>query len=131
MAPTTHLPPATMAISIEERAFFLDLGARVAQLRKLRGITQVQLAEQLGVSQQTLQAYEVARRRVPVSSLRTLARTLSASLEELLGEEPSTTRKRGPAPRLQAHMERISQLPKAQQRFVMQMLETVLAQASR
>jgi len=39
-------------------------------------------------------------------------------------------RLRGPAPVLARHMERISALPKTQQKFVIQMLESVLAQAS-
>ena len=34
-----------VAISQEERAFFVELGARIAQLRKSADITQVQLAE--------------------------------------------------------------------------------------
>ena len=52
------------------------------------------------------------------------------SPEELLGETNATTRKRGPAPKLAQQMERISQLPKPQQRFVIQVLESVLAQAA-
>ena len=75
-------------------------------------------------------SYEVGRRRMAVSALPTLAKLLGVSLEELIGEEPKPG-KRGPTPKLARHMERISQLPKTQQRFVMQMLETVLAQASR
>lgn len=43
----------SVAISNNERAFFKRLGARVAELRKARNITQVQVAEHLGVSQQT------------------------------------------------------------------------------
>lgn len=39
--------------------------------------------------------------------------------------------KRGPTPKPQQQIERIAQLPKAKQRFVMEMLETVLTQASR
>lgn len=119
-----------MAISDQEHAFFVELGERIALLRKARDITQVQLAEVLGVSQQTVQAYEAGRRRVPVSALPVLARTLSVSLEELLGDKPSP-RKRGPASRLQHHLERISQLPKPRQRMVMEMLEAVLAQPGR
>ena len=46
------------------------------------------------------------------------------------GEPPSpTARKRGPARALQRHMERISALPKAQQKFVLQVLDSVLQQA--
>jgi hypothetical protein len=50
----------------------------------------------------------------------------------LIGDPPSpAARKRGPAPKLQQQLERISALPKAQQKFVIQMLETVLQQATR
>ena len=75
---------------------------------------------------------EVGRRRIPVSALSTLARALGVSLEELLGEESAAAaRKRGLAPKLQQQMERIQRLPKAKQRFVMEMIDTVLAQQDR
>lgn len=38
--------------------------------------------------------------------------------------------KRGPASQLERSIERISELPKPKQKFVIQMLETVLAQAN-
>ncbi len=91
----------------------------------------MQLAEILGVSQQTVQAYEVGRRRIQVSALPVVARTLSVSLEELFGENGHARGKRGPASRLQQQIEAIGQLPKTQQRFVSQMLDTVLAQTAR
>jgi len=121
---------STVAISKDERAFFIDMGARIARLRKEEGITQVQLAELLGTSQQTITAYEVGRRRVPVSSLPKIAKLLGVSVEELIGEEAKPG-KRGPAPKLQQQLERITRLPKTQQRFVMQVIDSVIAQASR
>ena len=120
----------SVAISKDEKAFFVQLGGRIAQLRKEQGITQVQLAEWLNVSQQTVNAYEVGRRRMAVSALPILAKLLGVSLEELIGE-PQKPGKRGPTPKLQQQMERINQLPKARQKFVMEMLETVLSQTSR
>jgi transcriptional regulator with XRE-family HTH domain len=120
-----------MAISANERAFFQRLGTRVAELRRSQNITQVEMAATLGVSQQTINSYEVGRRRIPVSALPTLARSLGVSLEELFGDDAAAAKKRGPAPKLQQQIERIQQLPRTQQRFVMQMLDTVIAQASR
>ncbi len=52
-------------------------------------------------------------------------------LEELLGKSGVARKKRGPVPKLQQHMVRISQLPKPRQRMVMEMLEAVLAQPGR
>jgi transcriptional regulator with XRE-family HTH domain len=120
-----------MAISDEEHEFFIQLGARIAESRKSQGITQIQMAEILGVSQQTINSYEVGRRRVPVSTLSTLARTLSISIEDLLGEASNQpTGKRGPAPKLQKQFEMITQMPRTKQQFVMNMLDMVIQQSA-
>jgi len=68
---------------------------------------------------------------IPVSALPVLAKAMGVGLEELLGESTAATKKRGPATKLQQQMDRIGQLPKPQQRFVIQMLENVLAQQGR
>jgi transcriptional regulator with XRE-family HTH domain len=115
------------ALTDEEKAFFRQLGTRIAELRKSRGLTQVQLAERLEVAQQQLASYEVGRRRVPVSLLAPLAAALAVSLDELLGAERKPKR-RGPPPKLEQHFERISQLPRARQRFVLEVLDSVLQQ---
>lgn len=132
MAVILHkLSTAAMTISTEERDFFVALGERIASLRKVHNITQVQLAEAPGVSQQTVQTCEMGRRRIPVSAMPIVARTLAVPLEELFGQASRTAQKRGPASRLQQQIEAVSQLPKTQQRFVSQMLDTVLTQAQR
>lgn len=128
---TITILSAAVALSKEETAFFAQLGARIAQLRKAQGITQTQLADTLGVSQQTITAYEVGRRRIQVSSLNVIAAALGVAVEELMGTPTTASGKRGPAPKLQQQMDRIAKLPKSQQRFVMQVLESVLAQAGR
>lgn len=131
MTNPANTPTPAVALSKEERGFFEALGARIAQLRKDQGITQVQLAELLGVSQQTITAYEVGRRRIQVSALPTIARAFGVTVEDLISEEPKTGAKRGRTPKLQQQMDRIARLPKTQQRFVMQVLDSVLAQAAR
>lgn len=118
------------AMTQDEHAFFVDLGKRIATLRKEQGLSQVQLGEMLGVSQQKISHIEVGRSRVPLSLLPSLARALAVSVEELLGEERKPG-KRGPAPKLQRQLERISRLPRAKQRFVTEMLDTVLQQPGR
>jgi transcriptional regulator with XRE-family HTH domain len=115
----------------DEKLFFKQLGARIAALRKDQSLTQVQLAEALGLTQQMIASYEVGRRRVPVSLLPQVAATLAISLEDLIGKYGTTPMKRGPAPKLQQQIERIQKLPKSRQRFVMEMLDTVLQQADR
>lgn len=115
----------------DEKVFFQELGLRIASLRKDLDLTQQQLADLLGVSQQMVASYEVGRRRVPVSLLPTLARSLAVSVETLLGETDKRGSKRGPSPKLLQQLEQVSLLPKAQQKFVSQVIDSVLQQASR
>lgn len=113
----------------KDEQFFKALGARIASARKTHKLTQQQLAEQLGIAQQTLAHYEGARLRLPVSLLPELTRTLGLSCDELLGQNSTRQSKGGPSSKLQQQIEAISQLPKARQRFVSEMLDTVLAQS--
>jgi transcriptional regulator with XRE-family HTH domain len=122
-----------MTISTIERDFFIAMGGRIATLRKERDITQVQLAQALGISQQTLQSYECGRRRVPVSALPVVARHLSVTLDELFDTPTPNNKeaaaKRGPLPQWQQQFQRIATLPRAKQQVVMQMLDGVFAQS--
>ena len=91
----------------------------------------LQMAELLGFSQQTINSYEVDRRRIPVSALPTLATALTISIEELLGETVTQNKnnKRGPAPKLQKQVEIISQLPKAKQKLATDLLDAIIQQS--
>ena len=60
-------------MAASDKEFFVALGSHIAQLRRERGWTQQELAEKLGVAQQTLAHYEVARIRLPASTLPLLA----------------------------------------------------------
>jgi hypothetical protein len=91
----------------------------------------VQLATTLGIAQETPAHCEGGR--VRASLLPALAQELRLPAEALLGQ-PSSAKaaaKRGPAPELARHMERISSRPRTQQKFVLQMIETDLAQQGR
>ena len=114
----------------DEQQFFKALGTRIAQLRREQGLSQQALADQLGIAQQTFAHYEVGRARMPVSLLPELAKFFGVGVDDLLGLRNGTG-KRGPAPKFQQQIERLGQLPKAKQKVVMEMLEGVLAQASR
>jgi len=126
---TTTIPHPDEPVAVIDKAFYEQLGQRIAILRKARGLTQVQLAERLGVAQQTLAHYEAGRLRLLAGALPVLAEELDTSIDALLGTTSTKARsKRGPAPKIQQQLERLAQLPKAKQRFVSQMLDSVLAQ---
>jgi len=61
-----------------------------------------------------------------------LAETLHASIDELIGERTKPKAgKRGPSPKIQKQLERVSSLPQPDQRAVMRVLDSMLAQAGR
>ena len=123
----------TTTMNTHDAEFSKNLGARIAQARKAHGLTQQQLAEQLGVAQQTLAHYEVGRARLPIAQLPVVARLLTMSLDELMGHAVAPAKrgtKRGPTSRLHQQIDAVEQLPKAKQQFVSQMLDTVLAQGA-
>lgn len=127
MLPLSSLPADPVAVV--DRAFYEQLGQRIATLRKMRGLTQVQLAERLGVAQQTLAHYEAGRLRLLAGALPILAEHLDTSVDALLGDfQAKRSGKRGPPSKIQQQLERIAQLPKAKQRFVSQLIDSVLAQ---
>lgn len=122
------LIPSRTPVNDQDEQFFKSLGARIASARKTQHLTQQELADQLGIAQQTLAHYEGGRVRFPASILPLLVQVLGLTPEELLGQERPKG-KPGPTSRLQQQIERISQLPRTKQHFVMEMLDTVIAQA--
>ena len=58
-----------------------------------------------------------------------LAESLAVPVEELLSTNHKVL-KRGPTPKLQRQLEQISRLPRSRQRFVMEMLDSVLHRAT-
>ncbi len=128
MALTTHW---TTQMASKDKLFYQQMGQRIALFRKAQGLTQQQLAKILDISQQTLAHYEVGRLRVAVAMLPILANVLSVSVEELIEEQVTgTPSKRGPIPKLQKQIEQVSLLPRTKQKFVMDMLDTVINQQS-
>lgn len=60
---------------------------RLAELRKQAGLTQQQLAEKLGVTQQTVYYYENGRREMKSSVLIAISKALGCTVSDLLGIE--------------------------------------------
>lgn len=113
----------------ESRAYFRALGAHISVLRKEQGMTQAELARTLGVSQQTVFAYELGDRRVSVLMLMKLAKIFDVPVEQLMGMiKPQQPTKRRLSPAGVRHAERFQELSKTQQRFVARIIDVLLAQ---
>jgi transcriptional regulator with XRE-family HTH domain len=117
-------------VKAESRAYFRALGAHIEELRKEQGMTQAELARALGVSQQTVFAYELGDRRVSVLMLIKLARIFETSVEELSGMKMPIRPNRRLSPAGVRHAERYQQLSKTQQRFVTRIIDVLLVMNS-
>lgn len=111
-----------------EEKFFKDLGARLARARKAGGLTQTELAEKLGIPQQTLARYETGESRISVALLLEMSHILRFSIDDMLSGRSEARSKRGPASRLEQQMQALARLPKSKQRFVADMIDAVLQQ---
>ncbi|MFP1778136.1 helix-turn-helix transcriptional regulator [Lonsdalea quercina] len=58
------------SISSEEQVFMTALGKRITALRKETGLTQVQLAQALNVSQQAVQSWEAGSTHTDIRTAR-------------------------------------------------------------
>jgi len=112
-----------------DKTLYDEMGKRIAICRKERGLTKVQLAAMLSISQQTLAHYEVGRLRIAVSTLPQLAETLYVNIEEFINDSKKQgNNKRGPTPKLQYQIEQIGLMQRSKQKFITEMLDALIQQ---
>ena len=107
-------------------------GARLLELRQAAGLTQIELAKLLDVSQANIAFWEWSATPPRSDVLPKLARALGVRLEDILNEEPILpARKPGPAGKLQRVFEQASALPRRQQQKVIEIVTALLHEYQR
>lgn len=101
-------------------------GKRLAELRKRAGYTQVELAEELGVTQRVITYYERESEHPPASLLPKIAQALKITTDELLGHAPIKNELKLRNTRLRRRLQQIEQLGTKEKRQVLQFLDTVI-----
>jgi len=102
-----------------------EFGARLTELRKAAGYTQVVLAAALDTTQRMIAYYESHGEKPPGALLPQLAELLGVSADELLGIKPM---KKGKKPDTQLHrrLQRIEKLDAKAKRQITQLLDTFI-----
>lgn len=105
-----------------------SLGARIAQCRKDRGMTQAELAERLTVSQPVVSDYENDVIRIPADVVVQLAEILNVSTDELLVLK-ADTKKNGTVKnrRLLRQVQAMEKLSKRDQQALLRTIEAFLS----
>ena len=112
-----ELPPLTVGAK--------DLGKHLANLRKKRGYTQVELAKELGIIQAIISDYERNRVRLHADMIIRLSQALSVSTDELLGIKNPTSENE-PKLKLMQRVKKIEELPISKQKVLLQTIDTFL-----
>jgi len=105
-----------------------EFGAKVHALREAVGLSQQQVAEQLGISQPAYALWERRNVAIRIDQIRKLADVLNVTAEELLETEQTNKRKGGPKGKAHKAFESVSRLPRRQQQKIIEVVEALLAQ---
>jgi len=109
-------------LTVDEKA----IGQRLREVRESRNLTQVKLADKLGLDQTLISAYERGAIRMHAALLATFAKTLRASSDEILGLEKArhngTVKSRG----LRRRLPDIDRLPARDLKTLLQTIDTFL-----
>lgn len=108
-------------------AFHRQLGKRIEALRKEYELTQGELAQQLGVSQQTVFSWELGDRRVSLDLVPKLLDVFGVTMNQLLGLQPfRPLPKARVSPGELRHVQRLRALTAFDKRAVTRIAEALL-----
>lgn len=106
-------------------------GARLAALRRAAGLTQVELAQLVGESQQNIAFWEQSEKPPRSDVLPKLAKVLGIKIEQILEGDLPQTRRAGPVGKVQKIFEEVSTLPRKQQERIVETVSALVAQYKR
>jgi len=108
----------------------MKIGARIAELRKRRGMTQLELAERLRMSQSLLSRYERGLIRLHGQLVAEFAKALRVSADELLGLKPTKSNGFVPERRFLRRLEKVHKLSKRQKENLLGTIDAFLKSAN-
>jgi transcriptional regulator with XRE-family HTH domain len=105
------------------------LGKNIRQLRKQKGLTQVELAKILDCSQPIITTYENGQKKPSVSTLARLAEALGVSIDHVVGASiPIKAGEKIKNPKLWKKFAQLDELADTDKRAVFRMIDGLLAQ---
>lgn len=106
------------------------IGKKLREIRTARGMTQAELAEELGINQSLISEYEQGSVRLHAPLVAGFAKALGASADEILGLDKAKRNGSLRGRRFLRRLRRIEELPAAQQQAVLKLLDGVLQSQS-
>ena len=106
------------------------IGKHLASVRKSRGLTQTQVAEQLGINQRVVSDYEVGRAGISADMLSRFCSLFKCSADTLIGLKPENNAGKLDL-RFSRRIKNIESLPPNQQKALLQNIDMFLKGAKR
>ena len=103
-----------------------EFGERLVTIRQRAGLSQTQVADKLGVSQQAYAGWERSTVALRPDDLAKLAEVLETTTDELLGKQAAPKRGTGPVGKAKALFDRVSALPRDRQQRILTTVEDML-----
>jgi transcriptional regulator with XRE-family HTH domain len=102
-------------------------GGKLFAARQQMGLSQMQLAARLGITQSTYAGWERRTTALKPEYISSLAEVLNVSVDYLLGHDNGGQRKGGPVGKARRIFEEVSQLPRHKQQRILGIVEDLLA----
>jgi transcriptional regulator with XRE-family HTH domain len=102
----------------------IKMNERIKKIRKQNGLSQIELGERIGVSQQVITNYERGIREPNIETLLKIAGALDVSLETLIADKPIKPEEQT-SRALQKRIEQVKKLPLEKQKAFMTMIDAL------
>ena len=103
-----------------------NFGRRLSELRKLKGLTQSELADNVGVSRRVILYYERESNYPPTHLLIPLSKALKVTIDELLGIKNTKLFASMQHNLLWKKLKKVENLPKKDQKAVLHYIEALV-----
>ena len=98
----------------------------IIKYRKLKGLTQQELADEIGLSRSGLADIETGKNKIYGEVIARISKALQVSTDILLGISPSELSDYSPSIRLVRRLQEIEQLPEAKRKHVLRTIDDLL-----
>jgi transcriptional regulator with XRE-family HTH domain len=116
----------SMAMGRPAKSKRTEFGERLVTARQQMGLSQAQVAERLGITQQSYGGWERRETALKPEHLVKVAAILNVTVDYLLGKEDSRKRSGGPVGKARRVFEEVSKLPRNQQQHIIRVVEDML-----
>lgn len=103
-----------------------QLGNNIAKIRKSKGITQTEIAENIGITQKLVSDYEVGRVKLSAEMLFHFAVALDISTDELLNLNKTQVGSSDLSLRFTRRIRELDELPENKKKAILQVLDDLI-----